>query len=171
MKLIHTNDIIGWCYRHSCVYICDGWNTTFVSYLNNTFKCFMALLICSCFLKVLANAHVLPEEHLAMLLQPIKNLFDIFLKKSESKSLVQLDLLGVPLLLKCSMIGKDVMDDIEDMTGSLLIVSCRVYWLRRRSGILEKIQDQQLVKGSGSKLKKPYLSLMRTTGTLIMKTK
>lgn len=87
----------------------------------------MALLICSCFLKVLANAHVLPEEHLAMLLQPIKNLFDIFLKKSESKSLVQLDLLGVPLLLKCSMIGKDVMDDIEDMTGSLLIVSCRVY--------------------------------------------
>ena len=62
-----------------------------------------------------------------MLLQPIKNLFDIFLKKSESKSLVQLDLLGVPLLLKCSMIGKDVMDDIEDMTGSLLIVSCRVY--------------------------------------------
>ena len=87
----------------------------------------MALLICSGLLKVLANAHILPEEDLAMLLKPIKNLFDILLKESESKPLMELDLLGVPLLLQSSMIGEDVMDDVEDMAGSLLIVCCGVY--------------------------------------------
>ena len=65
----------------------------------------MALLICSGLLKVLANAHILPEEHLPVLLKPIKNLFDILLKESESKPLMELDLLGVPLLLQSSMIG------------------------------------------------------------------
>ena len=122
----------------SQVHICEEWNTTFVSYLNNTFKCFVALLVSSCLLKVLANANILPEEDLSMLLQPVKNLFNIFLKQSESKSLMELDLLGVPLLLECSVVGENVMDDIEHMAGTLLIVSCRVNRLGRRSGILEK---------------------------------
>ena len=39
------------------------------------------------------------------------DLFDIFLKKSERESLVQFDLLGVPFLLKGTVLVENLMDD------------------------------------------------------------
>ena len=93
-----------------------------MSYLNNSLKCLMALLISSGLLKVSANANIFPQENLAVLLQPVKDLLHVLLEESQRQPLVELDLLGVPLGLELPVVGEDLVDDGEDVTSSLLIV-------------------------------------------------
>ena len=67
------------------------------------------------------------------------DLLDILLEKSERESLMELDLLGMPLGLKLPVVGEDLVDDVQDVTGSLLVVGGRVRGLRRRSWLLEEM--------------------------------
>ena len=108
-----------------------------MSYLNNSLKCLMALLISSGLLKVSANANIFPQENLAVLLQPVKDLLHVLLEESQRQPLVELDLLGVPLGLQLPVVGEDLVDDVQYVTGSLLVVGGRVRGLRRRSWLLE----------------------------------
>ena len=108
-----------------------------MSYLNNSLKGFVTLLICSRLLKVSADANIFPQENLAVLLQPVQDLLHVLLEEPQGQSLVELDLLGVPLGLQLPVVGEDLVDDGEDMAGSLLVVSGRIRGLRGRSGLLE----------------------------------
>ena len=88
----------------------------------------MTLLVGSTLGQVPPDPHVLPQENLTVLLQPIKhldrenkliefrlkyftNLLDILLEEPEGEPLVQLDLLGVPLALQLSVVGEDLVDN------------------------------------------------------------
>ena len=105
----------------------------------------MTFLICSSFLQVFTDAHIFPEENFPVFFQPVKHLnccltykycpsvfffitdlLDILLEQSERQSLVELDLLGVPLGLELAVVGEDLVDDGEDVAGAFLIVSSRV---------------------------------------------
>ena len=108
-----------------------------MSYLNNSLKGLMALLICSRLLKVSANPNILPQENLPVLLKPVEDLLHILLEEPQREPLMQLDLLGVPLGLQLPVVGEDLVDDGEDVTGSLLVVGGRIRRFRRRSGLLE----------------------------------
>ena len=69
---------------------------------------------------------------------PIKtDLLDILLEKSERESLMELDLLGVPLGLELAVMGEDLVDDGEHVAGALLVVCRRVHGLWRWTGLLE----------------------------------
>ena len=109
-----------------------------MSYLNNSLKGLMTLLISPRLLKVSPDADIFPQENLAVLLQPVQDLLDVLLEEPESQPLVELDLLGVPLWLQLPVVGEDLVDDGQDVTGALLIVSRWIWWLRRRSGLLER---------------------------------
>lgn len=67
----------------------------------------------------------------------ITDLLDILLEQSERQSLVELDLLGVPLGLELAVVGEDLVDDGEDVTSAFLVVSRRVNRLGRRPRLLE----------------------------------
>ena len=108
-----------------------------MSYLNNSLEGLVALLISSRLLKVSADANIFPQENLAVLLQPVQDLLHVLLEEPQRQSLVELDLLGVPLGLQLAVVGEDLVDDGQDMAGSLLVVSGRVGGLRRRSRLLE----------------------------------
>ena len=66
----------------------------------------------------------------------ITDLLDILLEESESQALVELDLLGVPLGLELPVVGEDLVDDGEDVTGALLVISSGVHRLGRRPRLL-----------------------------------
>ena len=72
-----------------------------------------------------------------MFLQPVKDLLHVLLEESQRQPLVELDLLGVPLGLQLPVVGEDLVDDVQYVTGSLLVVGGRVRGLRRRSWFLE----------------------------------
>ena len=110
---------------------------TAISYLDNSFKRLVALLISSRLLKVPSDPDILPEEDLPVLLQPVQHLLHVFLEEPEGESLVELDLLGVPLGLELPVVGKDLVDDGQDVTGALLVVGSRVGGLGRRSWLLQ----------------------------------
>ena len=109
-----------------------------MSYLNNSLKGLMTLLICSRLLKVSANPNILPQENLAVLLKPVEDLLHILLEEPQSEPLVELDLLGVPLGLELPVVGKDLVDDGQDVTGALLVVSGRVGGVRRGTRFLQR---------------------------------
>ena len=98
----------------------------------------MALLICSRLLKVSANPNILPQENLPVLLKPVEDLLHILLEEPQREPLVQLDLLGVPLGLQLPVVGEDLVDDGQDVTGALLVVGSRVGGLWRRSWLLQQ---------------------------------
>ena len=155
----------------------------------------MALLVSSTLGQVSSNAHVLPQEDLAMLLQPVQHLgqkssinilplllftfpsspasllssyfcfrlvpfvqrfsflffhihcyfqshcshlFDILLEEPERQALVQFDLLGVPLALQLSVVGKDLVDHGEHVARTFLVVRRRVRRLGRRTRLLQE---------------------------------
>jgi hypothetical protein len=50
-------------------------------------------------------------------------LFDIFLEEPESQSLMQLDLLLVPLGLQGPVVSQDVVDHRQDVAGTLGVVA------------------------------------------------
>ena len=110
---------------------------TAISYLDNSFKRLVALLISSRLLKVPSDPDILPEEDLPVLLQPVQHLLHVLLEEPEGESLVELDLLGVPLGLELPVVGKDLVDDGQDVTGALLVVGSRVGGLGRRSWLLQ----------------------------------
>ena len=56
----------------------------------------------------------------------ITDLLDILLEESERQSLVELDLLGVPLGLELTVVGEDLVDHGEDVASALLVISRRV---------------------------------------------
>ena len=97
----------------------------------------MALLVSSRLLEVPPNADILAEENFSVLLQPVEDLLHVLLEESQGESLVEFDLLGVPLGLQLPVVGEDLVDDGQDVTGSLLVVSGRIRGLRRRSWLLE----------------------------------
>ena len=97
-----------------------------MSYLNNSLKGFVTLLICSRLLKVSANPNIFPQENLAVLLKPIEDLLHVLLEQPQGQPLVELDLLGVPFGLQLPVVGEDLVDDGQDVTGALLIVSSRI---------------------------------------------
>ena len=82
-----------------------------MSYLNNSLKGLVTLLICSRLLKVSANANIFPQEHLAVLLKPVQDLLHVLLEEPQRQPLVELDLLGVPLGLQLAVVGEDLVDD------------------------------------------------------------
>ena len=49
---------------------------------------------------------------------------------------MELDLLGVPLGLQLAMMGENLVDDGEHVTGALLIISSGVHRLGRRPRLL-----------------------------------
>ena len=51
---------------------------------------------------------------------------------------MELDLLGVPLGLELAVVGEDLVDDGEDVTSALLVVSRRVNRLGRWPRLLER---------------------------------
>ena len=55
---------------------------------------------------------------------------------------MELDLLGVPLGLQLAVVGEDLVDDGEHMTGALLVISSRIHRLGRRPRLLERDQLQ-----------------------------
>ena len=96
----------------------------------------MTLLVGSTLGQVPPDPHVLPQENLTMLLQPIKHLdrdnkliefrlkyftdlLDILLEEPEGEALVQLDLLLVPLSLELAVVRQDLVDDGQHVTGAL----------------------------------------------------
>ena len=108
-----------------------------MSYLDDSLKGLVTLLICSGLLKVSANPNIFPQEDLAVLLKPVKDLLHVLLEEPQRQPLVELDLLGVPLGLQLPVVGEDLVDDVQYVTGSLLVVGGRVRGLRRRSWLLE----------------------------------
>ena len=66
----------------------------------------------------------------------VTDLFDILLEEPERQALVKLDLLGVPLGLELPVVGEDFVDDGEDVTGALLVISRGVHRLGRRPRFL-----------------------------------
>ena len=99
----------------------------------------MALLVSSRLLEVPPNANILAEENFSVLLQPVEHLLHILLEESQGESLVEFDLLGVPLGLQLPVVGQYLVYDGENVAGSLLVVGGRVRGLRRRSWLLERI--------------------------------
>ena len=97
-----------------------------MSYLNNSLKGLVALLISPRLLKVSPDADIFPQENLAVLLQPVEDLLHVLLEQPQGQPLVELDLLGVPLGLELAVVGEDLVDDGEHVTGALLIVSSRI---------------------------------------------
>ena len=97
----------------------------------------MALLVSSRLLEVPPNADILAEENFSVLLQPVEHLLDVLLEESQGKSLVEFDLLGVPLGLQLPVVGEYLVYDGEDVAGSLLVVSRGVRGLGRRSRVLK----------------------------------
>ena len=96
------------------------------SYLHNSLKGLVTLLISPRLLKVPPDADIFPQENLAVLLQPVEDLLHVLLEQPQGQPLVELDLLGVPLGLQLPVVGEDLVDDGEDVTGSFLIVSSRI---------------------------------------------
>ena len=99
----------------------------------------MTLLVGSTLSQVSPDPHVLPQENLTVLLQPIKHLdrennliyvklrmkhfkylLDILLEEPEGEALVQLDLLGVPLALQLPVVSQDLVDHRQHVAGALL---------------------------------------------------
>ena len=112
-------------------------NIVKTTYLHNSLKRSVALFISSRLLKILANTNILPQENLSVLLKPVKNLLYILLEEPQRQSLMEFDLLGVPLVLQLPMMGQDVVDDWQHVTGAFLIVSSRIHRLWRRSRFLK----------------------------------
>ena len=96
------------------------------TYLHNSLKRSVTLFISSRLLKILANTNILPQENLSVLLKPVKNLLHILLEEPQRQSLMEFDLLGVPLRLQLPVVSEDLVDDGEDVTGALLVVGGRV---------------------------------------------
>ena len=97
----------------------------------------MTLLISPRLLKVSPDADIFPQENLAVFLQPVQDLLDVLLEEPEGQPLVELDLLGVPLGLQLPVMGEDLVDDGEDVAGSLLVVCRGVRGLGGRSWVLQ----------------------------------
>ena len=68
----------------------------------------------------------------------VTHLFHILLEESEREPLVELDLLGVPLGLELPVVGEDLVDDGQDVTGALLVIGGWVGGLWRRSWLLQQ---------------------------------
>ena len=111
-----------------------------ISYLYNALKGLMTLLVGSTLGQVPPDPHVLAQENLTVLLQPIKhldrenkliefrmncftNLLDILLEEPEGETLVQLDLLGVPLALQLPVVRQDLVDHFQYMARTLLEIN------------------------------------------------
>ena len=101
----------------------------------------MALLIRSRLLEIFTDPHVLPQENLPMLLEPIQNLFNILLEEPQSQSLMEFDLLGMPLVLQLPVVRQDLVDDGQHVTRALLIVCRGVHGLGRGAGLLKIFQS------------------------------
>ena len=113
------------------------WTFKAFSYLYNALKGLMTLLVGSTLGQVPPDPHILAQENLTVLLQPIKhldrenklikfrlkyftNLLDILLEEPEGETLVQLDLLGVPLALQLAVVSQDLVDHRQHVAGALL---------------------------------------------------
>ena len=116
----------------------------------------MTLLICSRLLKVSANPNVFSQENLSVLLKPVQDLLHVLLEEPQRQPLVELDLLGVPLGLQLPVVGEDLVDDGQDVTGALLVVSGRVGGLRRGPWLLQREDyciEYDLFRNVATKLK------------------
>ena len=71
----------------------------------------MALLVSSSLLEVPPDTNILTEENLTVLLQPVQHLLHVLLEQPQRQSLVEFDLLGVPLGLQLAVVGEDLVDD------------------------------------------------------------
>ena len=97
----------------------------------------MTLLVGPTLGQVPPDPHILAQENLTVLLQPIKHLdreykliefhkkyitdlLDILLEEPEGEALVQLDLLGVPLALQLAVVSQDLVDHRQHVAGALL---------------------------------------------------
>ena len=82
--------------------------------------------------QVAADADVLPEEDLAVVLQPVEHLFDVVLEEAQRQFLVQLDLLLAPLLLQLPVVVQDLVVDGQHVRRPLRVVLGRVRRQRPR---------------------------------------
>ena len=88
--------------------------------------------------QVLAHALIASQKDLAVILQPVVHLLDVLLKVEQAIVVLQALLLVHPEHLELTMVGQDLVDDVEYVTRRLLELHLAHLGRLRR---LDRVQD------------------------------